>query len=151
MKTIQIDHELYAYLETYCRFGDTEAVAIRRLIGFDTASNQLAEPKSDRAPLRPWLAAGGKRPRADLRALVQEVCLKEGQDLQLRDYQGNFIDGVIAKVAAGKLRYQGQDYSMSALAKEHLKNRATKATDFVGRRFGTRTATKASQTSGTNT
>jgi predicted CopG family antitoxin len=128
MKTIEVDDEVYAYLQSKAiAFEEDPNLTLRRLFRIS---------KSERDQMRPQISAGrSKKPKADLHALVKAGLMKEGQKLFLRDYQGHEVEGYEAVVSQGSLIWNGQKYSMSDLAKELLKKQGYRSDSVRGPMF----------------
>jgi hypothetical protein len=122
MKTIEIDEEIYAYLQSKAiPYEDkTPNDTIRRLFGFD---KKAASPRPIPFPQeRSRLIQGRKKqPKASLIDLVNAGLLEEGQILHLRDYQERMVPDSEAAVHQGGLFRDGKRYSMSNLAEKLLK------------------------------
>lgn len=113
MRKIEVDDEVYAYLEsTVSRFFETPNQILRRILNLG---------KSEVSP--PEIQKQQKRPKANLSDLVKVGLLQENQKLFLHDYQGNKIDGYEATLFQGSLAWKNQSYSMSGLAKILLKQK----------------------------
>ena len=133
METIQIDNDVFAYLQKHARpFIDTPNSTLRRLLEIDknvfTAENQKITPPpvvnlddllAENMPL--MSSQRKKAPKADLKVLVKKGALHNGQKLYLVDYQGNQVNGIAATITNNRLFYNNQSYSMSDLAEELLK------------------------------
>lgn len=122
MKTIEIDDEVYGYLQSNAiPYIETPNATLRRLL-FDektisTDSNNQSKkvkPRSDSNQSRK------RQPNTDLQKLSQFDLIQEGQTLYLHDYQGNRVNGYEAIVSGKKLKTEGELFSMSELAKECL-------------------------------
>lgn len=121
MKTIEIDEEVYAYLQSKAiPYEDKNPNdTIRRLFGFDKKaipSRLIPLPQ-----MRSRKVEGRKKPKASLIDLVNAGLLEEGQILHVRDYQGREIQDSEATVHQGGLLRNGVKYSMSNLAEKLLK------------------------------
>lgn len=133
MKTIEIDSDIFTYLQNHARpFIDTPNSTLRRLLKIDMKLAVPTEQKialSNDVELEKLLEEGlaiqaskrKKAPKADLRTLVREGILKDGEQLHFVDYQRNSIDGVVAVISNNGLIYNSKFYSMSSLAEELLK------------------------------
>jgi negative regulator of replication initiation len=143
MKTIEIDDDVFAYLETIPRSFDetTPNLVLRRLFGINgsTAQSPKESPTASNvgfsarpAPSRPAIAgARTKAPKAQLRLLVKKGFLRDGQTLYLIDYQGNRVKEISASVSGNHLVYSGQSYSMSNLAQQLLQREGGFGSDSV--------------------
>jgi hypothetical protein len=121
MKTIEIDEEIYAYLQKMAiPYEDkTPNDTIRRLFGFDKkAIPQRPIPLPQE---RSHNIQGRKIRKASLIELVNAGFLEEGQKLHLGDYREREIPDSEATVHKGGLLREGQKYSMSKLAEKLLK------------------------------
>jgi len=121
MKAIEIDEEVYAYLQSKAiPYEDkTPNDTIRRLFGFDrrpTPQRLISLPQA-----RSRKVEGRKKPKASLIELVNAGFLEEGQILHARDYQGREIPNSEAKIHQGRLLKDGVNDSMSKLAEKLLK------------------------------
>ena len=117
MKTIEIDDQVYAFLQNKAKpFEETTPnQVIRRLLGLNKQAiktEMIVKPGP-----RP---TGGKAPKANLKVLIQNGILREGQCLFL-NYKGRaFSKKYQAEIRQGKLLYKEQIYTMSSLVKEIL-------------------------------
>jgi predicted transcriptional regulator len=113
MKTIEIDEEVYAYLqkEAFPFEEPTPNHVIRRIIGLD---------KKVPDPLKPKSEGGSKAPKANLVKLVEQGFLKDGQKLYL-NYKGqNLSMKYEATISGNKFIYDSNLYTMSRLVAEIL-------------------------------
>jgi len=77
MKTIEIDDEVFAYLQGKAiAYVENPNLTLRRLLGIEKGPNQ---------DLRSRPRVGRKKPKADLKQLVSAGLIREGQRLALRD------------------------------------------------------------------
>ena len=117
MKTIEIDDQVYTLLQDNANpFEETTPnQVLRRLLGLNKP------PTTSELTVNPKVRQSGKiSPKADLKVLVENGILQEGQSLFL-NYKGqNFSKNFEAKVCKGRLLYEGQSYTMSGLVKEIL-------------------------------
>lgn len=130
MQTIEIDSDIFAYLQKNARpFIDTPSSTLRRLLGIDalTGHPRKKSPPASDSDLDALLAESlaiavtrGKAPKADLQLLAQKGLLRNGQKLYLIDYQGNRAQKISASISGADLVYNGQRYSMSNLAQRLL-------------------------------
>jgi negative regulator of replication initiation len=121
MKTIEIDEEVYAYLQSKAiPYEDKNPNdTIRRLFEFDKKaipSQLIPLPQ-----MKSRKVEGRKKRKASLIELVNAGLLEEGQILHVRDYQGREIPDSEAVVHQGRLLRNGVKYSMSNLAEKLLK------------------------------
>jgi len=83
---IEIDDEVSSYILSKVIHDEDKTLndTIRRLLGFDKAGvTSTIKP----LPQRPRIVEGRRKPKADLKKLVNAGVLKEGQILHLRNYQ----------------------------------------------------------------
>lgn len=114
MRKIEVDDEVYAYLEgNVSSFFETPNQILRRILHLD--KTEVSPPKLQRIQKR------RKKPKTNLSDLVKAGLLQENQKLFLHDYQGNKIAGYEATFFQGSLIWKNQSYSMSELAKILLK------------------------------
>jgi hypothetical protein len=120
MRTIEIDDEVYTYLQSKAiAYEDTSPnLTLRRLFNMnnqksisDVANTQLQQSESKRR----------KQPKTNLLTLIKTGLIKEGQKLYLHDYQGKMIPGYEATISGKLLVRNGKQSSMSDLAKVCLK------------------------------
>jgi negative regulator of replication initiation len=121
MKTIEIDDELFGYLQSKAMaFVETPNLTLRRLLlGDKSISSQnsaLTTYQNKKKTSKPR-----KQPKTNLLKLIESGLLKEGQVLYLYDYQGNKIKGYEAIISGKSLLWNNELFSMSELAKELLK------------------------------
>jgi len=121
MKIIEIDDEIFEYLlaKAIPYEDKTPNDTIRRLFGFDKKA--IPEQPITLPQARSRTVHGRKQPKASLVELVNAGFLKQGQILHLRDYQRREIPESEAKVHHSGLLRDGQQNSMSDLAKKLLK------------------------------
>jgi len=121
MKIIEIDDEIFEYLLSKAiPYEDkTPTDTLRRLFGFDKKA--VTEQPKTLPQTRSRTVQGRKQHKASLVELVNAGFLKEGQILHLRDYQRREIPDSEAKVHHAGLLRDGQQNSMSDLAKKLLK------------------------------
>jgi hypothetical protein len=105
MRTIEVDDEVFAYLENKAipYVETTPNLTLRRLFNLNgkTSSGGIRR----------------KQPKANLQTLIKADLIREGQTLFLHDYQGRRIDGYEAIVSGKSLLCKGEPFSMSDLAK----------------------------------
>ena len=119
MKTIEIDDEVFAYLQSNAiAYLETPNLTLRRLFNLNgktssggISKGQMLQPKDKM----------GKKPKANLQILIKSGLLQEGQTLFLHDYQERRIEGYEAIVSGKSLLWNGEPFSMSKLAKICLK------------------------------
>ena len=118
MKSIEIDDEVFAYLQgNAIPYVETPNLTLRRLFkmnGATPASEATAEHQAHHE-------IRGKEQKADLPALIRAGLLNEGQKLYLLDYQGRLVQGHEAILSGKALLWNNTMYSMSELAKICLK------------------------------
>ena len=123
MRTIEVDDEVYAYLQSKAipYIETTPNLTLRRLFNLNGKGQMLqSEDKM------------GKKPKANLQKLIKSGLLQEGQTLYLYDYRVRKIEGYEAIVSGNSLLRNGKPYSMSRLAKEGLKEKGFKSEDVRG-------------------
>ncbi|MFB1485873.1 MULTISPECIES: hypothetical protein [unclassified Thiocapsa] len=127
MRQIEIDDEVYGYLQNQARaFVDTPNLTLRRLFQLEkTPPNSAPSTPSQQKPR-------GKLPKASLQALKSSGLLHDGQSLFLVNYQGNKLAQYRAVIAGSSLKWHGQIYSMSDLAQELLKKEGYSSTSVRG-------------------
>lgn len=119
MKPIEIDDEVFAYLQSNAiPYVETPNLTLRRLLNLNgkTSSGGISKGR--------MLQSEGKRrkqPKANLQTLIKYALLQEGQTLFLHDYHGIRIDGYKAIVSGKSLSRDGEKFSMSKLAEIYLK------------------------------
>jgi len=118
MKNIEIDDEIYSYLQSKASpFQEhTPNDVIRRLLWI---KSKPAKTVSTPAPMK---SNGSKAPKADILKLVELGVLKEGQTLFFSYKDQNLSKKYEVKIAGNKLNFQSQLYSMSTLVREILEN-----------------------------
>lgn len=131
MRTIQVDDEVYRLLQDEAvPFEETPGETFKRLLLHCLNQPGRAAPVSrKRRSPRPTSKSTehaktvhrSKRPKANLEKLVASGALKSGEILDLRDYRNRPVAGCHASVSGNGLRFDGQRYSMSELAKLLLK------------------------------
>ena len=123
MRTIEVDDEVYAYLQSKAipYIETTPNLTLRRLFNLNGKGQMLQS--EDRM---------GKKPKANLQKLIKSGLLQEGQTLHLYDYRVRRIEGYEAIVSGNSLLRNAKPYSMSRLAKEGLKEKGFKSEDVRG-------------------
>ena len=132
MKAIEIDDEVFAYLESASTWGELNAnQTLRRLLGLDKAK---ARPRPHPKPSNGSRMKRGRRKgrKADLSVLVEAGLLREGQKLYLHDYQGARLGDYEAVVSGKHLLWKGQPYSMSKLARIFFQQEGYTNTSYRG-------------------
>lgn len=120
MKTIQIDDEVFAYLQSNAiPYVETPNLTLRRL--FKLNGKILSSGDTSRGRIVQSENIRKKQPKTDLQTLIQSGLLREGQTLYLHDYQGRRIKGYEAIVSGKSLLWNSKMFSMSNLAKICLK------------------------------
>jgi hypothetical protein len=129
MKTIEIDDEVYACLQSkaIAYIEQNPNLTLRRLLGINKEEKHQPRPQA--------FAGRTKKPKADLKILLKAGLLKEGKKLVLRDYQGHELEGCEAIVSQGSLVWNGQKFSMSDLAKTLLKKQGYQSDSVRGPMF----------------
>ena len=116
MRQIDIDDEVFAYLQGQARaFVDTPNLTLRRLFQLEKPVPKPAKAQQSAQKIRK------KQPKANLPALISSGLLKEGQSLFLVDYQEHRLAQHRAVVSDSSLKWHGQSYAMSILARDLLK------------------------------
>jgi len=117
MRTIEIDDEVYAYLQNKAipYEEQTPNQTLRRLLELDGTGHSQQKSASSENDVSSSKRV--KRRKTDLRELIDAGLLREGQSLRLHDYRGNKVSGYEAQISGKRLMYNGSDYSMSELAK----------------------------------
>ncbi len=106
MKTIEIDDEVFAYLQSNAiPYTETPNLTLRRLFNLN-GKGQMLQSKDKM----------GKNPKANLRKLIEHGLLQEGQTLFLHDYRGRRIEEYEAIISGKSLLRNGETFSMSSLA-----------------------------------
>ena len=123
MQTIEIDDELFGYLQSKAiPFVETPNLTLRRLLlGDSTKSQKTKQSIPQPSTFSKTVRKGKKQRKTDLPKLIQSGLLNEGQVLYLYDYQGNRIEGYESKISGKNLIWNNKRFSMSELAKELLK------------------------------
>jgi hypothetical protein len=115
MRKIEIDDEVFGYLQGQAlAFVDTPNLTLRRLFQLDKPAPKTAVVKT------PTRKSRKKQPKASLPTMISGGLLKEGQPVFLLDYQDNKLLQYRAAINGSSLKWQGQGYSMSDLAREFL-------------------------------
>lgn len=117
MRTIEVDTEVYAYLQNKAipYEEQTPNQTLRRLLALDDSNRNRQQSASSGNGVRSTERV--KRRKTDLRELIDAGLLREGQSLYLHDYRGNRVSGYEAQISGKRLLYNESDYSMSELAK----------------------------------
>ena len=133
MKTIEVDDEIYAFLEKNARpLTDTATSVLRRFLPIDGSLSApprnidpLSRDSSSLSKAEPPRVSSysrkAKAAKAHLGILVQSGRLKSGQSVYLIDYKGNKIPGIVASIEGRELSFKGVRYSMSDLAQQQLR------------------------------
>lgn len=128
MHQIEIDDEVFSYLQSQAvAFVDTPNLTLRRLFELDGVEKPTVERKKT-VPSNPRK----KQPKASLPTLVSYGLLKQGQEVFLVDYQENKLEQYRAVIEGGFLKWKGQSYSMSDLARELLQKEGYSSTSVRG-------------------
>ncbi len=130
MKSIEIDDEVFAYLQgNAIPYVETPNLTLRRLFEL----NGTMRP-SDDTSRHQRLHSGirGKERKADLPTLIRAGLLQEGQTLYLLDYQARRVEGYEAIVSGKCLLWNNDSYSMSKLAKICLREEGFKSDSVRG-------------------
>ena len=112
MKTIEIDDEVFAYLQNMIipYYEPTLNHVIWRLLGLP---KKVPQKETFKTPARK--PNGTKARKADLAKLVQSGRLQEGQELILNAKVKKLSNEYKAEISGGRLLYQGKIYAMSKL------------------------------------
>ena len=112
MKQIEIDDEVFAYLQSKAIPYDekTPNDTLRRLLGIKKKNEKM--PTKD-----PSKTHHSKKPKADLQELVQSDLLEEGQKLILNYKEKKLPRKYEAIVSEKHLLWNGETYTMSGLLK----------------------------------
>lgn len=115
MKTIEIDDEVYAYLQrmTIPYYEPTLNHVIRRLLELP---KKVPQKETFKTPTRKL--NGTKTRKADLAKLVQSGRLQEGQKLVLINKGKRLSKEYMAEISGNRLLYQNKIYTMSKLVAE---------------------------------
>lgn len=136
MKNIQIDSEVFAFLQSQAiPFVEKPNDTLRRLLGIDDNKVKYRKELIHMSQFQKDDVKPKKGPRTDLKLLVQAGLLADGQELFMHDYKGNMIDGKVAIISNDKLMYEGRPYSMSELARKLLHDEGYKPTHVRGPLF----------------
>jgi len=129
MKTIEIDDEVYAYLQSkaIAYIEQNPNLTLRRLLEISKAEKHQPRPQA--------FTGRTKKPKANLKILLKAGLLKEGQEVVLRDYQSRELEGCEAIVSQGSLVWNKQRFSMSELAKTLLKKQGYQSDSVRGPMF----------------
>ena len=131
MQTIQVDNDVYNYLERKVTgFGDTPNQVLRRILKIEKNSE-----KPSAVSIKKIRTSGSKAPKTNILDLIEINSLKEGQELHLIDYQEHKVKNIKAIIRGNQLEYNNQFYSMSALAKELLNKEGFDSSEYRGPRF----------------
>ncbi|MGD1119633.1 MAG: hypothetical protein ABR886_09120 [Dehalococcoidales bacterium] len=119
MRKIDIDDEIYAYLQSQAiPFEELSPnTTLRRLLNLNSKSLLSDETKQQIKPDN----KKHKQLKTNLLLLIRSGILKEGQKLFLYDYSGNIINGYDATISGKMLLKHGERFSMSKLAEIGLK------------------------------
>ena len=118
MNTIEVDDEVFAYLESRSTWGDKSPnQTLRRLLGLGNKKQSANQASSNGSQAKRRRKKG---PKTDLSVLIREGLLRESQRLYLHDYQGTKLEGYEASVTGKNLLWDGQLFSMSDLARIFL-------------------------------
>jgi negative regulator of replication initiation len=129
MKTIEIDDEVYSYLQSHAiPFEENLPNAtIRRLFNL---GNTKPSTENEEIQKHKSTSKRKKQPKTNLLALIKVGKLQEGQKLYLYNYQGEKMNGYEAIISGKLLLRNNKSYSMSELAKICLKENGY-TSDFV--------------------
>ncbi len=132
MKSIEIDDEVFAYLQSNAiPYVETPNITLRRLFKLPSKSAaELADTSKRQIPQSDH--TGRKQRKTDLQTLVRFGLLTEGQPLYLHNYQGTRINGYEAIVSDKSLLWNGKAFSMSNLAMMCLKKEGFQSNSVQG-------------------
>ncbi|HPR90092.1 MAG TPA: hypothetical protein PLD93_01525 [Synergistaceae bacterium] len=117
MRHIEIDEEVFKYLQSHALpFVETPNDTLRRLFGVNKTRSDSEKPIA----VRP-VSFRMKRQKTRLSQLTKSGVLREGQKLILHDHRKNPVPGIEAFIRGDRLEWKGSTYSMTALAKKHLR------------------------------
>jgi len=121
MREIEIDDEVYAYLQSQAiPFEELSPNAtLRRLLITNKKSSISGKTNLQKYPQNKRT----KQRKTNLLLLIKSGLLKEGQKLYLRDYNNNIIENYEAEISGKSLLRNGATFSMSELAKIGLKEK----------------------------
>lgn len=130
MKTIEIDDEVFVYLQgNAIPYLETPNLTLRRLFKL----NVTTPPSETTEKHQPeHHETRGKEQKADLPTLIRAGLLNEGQKLYLLDYQGRKIDGYETILSGKALLWNNTMYSMSEVAKICLQKEGFKSESVRG-------------------
>ena len=118
MKTIEIDDEVFAYLQSNAiAYLETPNLTLRRLFNLNGKTSSGGIPKGQTTQSE---CKGKRQPGAKLLPLIKSGLLQEGQTLFLHDYRGRRIEGYEAIISGKSLLRNGEPFSMSSLAQISL-------------------------------
>ena len=131
VRLLRVDEEVFAALERRARpFVDSPNSTLRRILGLEAGGSHVDEaslvtPSSEAGAIVDELSSGMARVRkraakVDLKWLVRQRVLKNGERLRLLDYRGRPVRGRQATIDSGRLRFAGELHSMSGLARRLL-------------------------------
>ncbi|MBC9932939.1 hypothetical protein [Chitinophaga qingshengii] len=121
MVSIQIDQELYRYLQVNAiAYVETPCDTLKRLLGL-TGSDEKGEGLMIAETNPDYLTEKSKKKKTNLPQLIRSGKLKEGEKLIFRDYRGNQYPKYEITLSKGELKWQSGRYSMSGLARLLLK------------------------------
>ena len=131
MHNIDVDDEVFRALEERVTgFGDTPNQVIRRVLKLDES-----KPQRPSTPKRRDVRRISKGPKTNLKDLIVDGSLSEGQTLFLHDYKGNSINGLEAIIRGNQLEYDGEFLSLSALTKKLMKEQGYQSDSYRGPQF----------------
>ena len=119
MRTIEIDDEVFAYLQSKAipYIETTPNLTLRRLFNLNGKTSSGGIPKGQTTQSED---KGKRQTGAKLLALIKSGLLQKGQTLFLYDYQGRKIEGYEAIISGKLLLRNGKPFSMSSLAQISL-------------------------------
>lgn len=112
MRKIEIDDEVYAYLQDKAiPYVENPNDTLRRLFGIKQKSEKELSIKDVFKPRHP------KKPKTDLQELVQSGLLEEGQEVFLNYKEMKLSKKYVATVSGNRLLWDGKIHTMSGLVK----------------------------------
>ena len=133
MRTIEVDNEVFAFLEKHARpFVDTPNSALRRLLGIGQRKISGKSEAFTQIDNRKGAHNRSRALKTDLEILVKEGLIGIGERLYLVDFKGNRVQKVQAIISGSHLIYNNRPYSMTSIAKEELAKLGFKSKDVRG-------------------
>ncbi len=131
MKTIQIDHQVYAFLQKKAIvFEENPNAVLRRIFNLNQVNTpQKPAPDNINNSRKP-----NKQPVTNLKELVKHGVLSEGQKL-IFQHNGKKLPEYTATISGKNLIWKGQRYAMSDLAGKALETIGLDGTSVRGPLF----------------